>query len=137
MAGELSGEAAIRPGNQVLAGVEDTLTGQRFFARNAPTAPEELYPALSEELEPYRQLIEASPELERYGPPGAHAEINALNQALWARDPSGTLLTTADLADFDMVSVWLGKSGPQLMSRCPNCWFLTPNVNYLGPLVKP
>ena len=33
-------------------------------------------------------------------------------------------------------AVWLGKGGPYVMPRCPNCWFLTPYVNYLGPLTR-
>jgi RHS repeat-associated protein len=127
-------EAAIQKGNQVLAGVEDTVTGQRFFGRSTDAAAENLHPVLKNEYDPWRGLINGDQTYARLGPPGAHGEINALNRALWARDPTGALLTAADLSTFDMTAVWLGKSGPFVMPRCPTCWFMTPNVNYLGPI---
>ncbi|MBW4472443.1 MAG: hypothetical protein KME45_19030 [Stenomitos rutilans HA7619-LM2] len=129
--------AKIGKGNQVLGAAENVLTGERFFGRSSKAiSTKDLHPALAEELEPYAQIAkgwEKDKDLKHYGPPGAHAEINALNKALWATDPTGEMLTAADFSNFNSVAVWLGKGGPYAMPRCPNCWFLTPNVNYLGP----
>ena len=133
-AGGTHPEAAIGKGNQVLAGVEDTVTGQRSFSRSTEDVATNLYPALREEYGPWSGLIEGDISYARLGPPGAHGEINALNRALWLRDPTGTALTAADFGSFDMTAVWLGKGGPYVMPRCPTCWFMTPNVNYLGPI---
>lgn len=133
-AGGAHPEAAIVKGNQVLAGVEDTMTGQRFFGRSAEDVAENLHPALQQEHGPWSALIEGDKDYARLGPPGAHGEINALNRALWARDPTGTALTAADFGSFDMTAVWLGKNGPYVMPRCPTCWYMTPNINYLGPI---
>ena len=125
--------AEIRRGNQVLAGVEHRPTGLRTFGRSGEDVAPNLHLAL-EEYAPWRGLIEGDPNYARLGPPGAHGEINALNRALWTLDPTGTTLTATDLGSFDMTAVWLGKSGPFVMPRCPTCWFMTPYVNYLGPI---
>jgi RHS repeat-associated protein len=131
--GGVPADAAIKKGNQVLEGIEDTLTGQRFFDRSKSVS-EKLYPALENEANSYRIIIKGSKDLERFGPPGAHGGINALNRALWAADPSGELLTVADFGRFNGVSVWLGKGGPYVIPRCPHCWFLSPNVRWSGAL---
>ncbi len=130
--GSTDPETMIQKGNQVLAGIEDRVTGQRFFGRSGQDVADPLHPALKPEYEPWKGLIDEDPNYAKLGPAGAHGEVNALNRALWARDPTGTVLTPADLGQFDMTAVWLGKEGPYVMPRCPTCWFMTPGVNFLG-----
>ena len=127
-------DSMIEKGNQVLAGVEYGPTGLRRFGRGTEDVAGDLHPALRQEYEPWRGLVKGDTNYARLGPPGAHAEINALNRALWELDPTGTALTAEDLRSFNMVSVWLGKGGPYVMPRCPTCWFMTPYVNYMGPV---
>jgi RHS repeat-associated protein len=123
--------AEIGKGNQVLAGVEYTRTGQRFFGRSTENVASNLHPAFKE-YAPWRGLIEGDRAYAHFGPVGAHGEVNALNRALWTIDPTGTALTATDLGSFDMTAVWLGKGGPFMMGRCPTCWFMTPYVNFIG-----
>jgi RHS repeat-associated protein len=137
-AGELMAQGALPEGQRALGAGIDTLTGNRAFVLNgeAPLALEDMHSALRELAEPYQSLIAGTEGIERYGPPGAHGEVRALNKLLWEADPTGMLLTEADFGRFNLASVWLGKTGPSLMARCPNCWFMTPNVGWLGPLLK-
>ena len=91
--GSTDPETMIQKGNQVLAGIEDRVTGQRFFGRSGQDVADPLHPALKPEYEPWKGLIDEDPNYAKLGPAGAHGEVNALNRALWARDPTGTVLT--------------------------------------------
>jgi RHS repeat-associated protein len=124
-------------GQRVLGFGYDTVTGERAFVPNleAPPSLDAVHPALQDFYGTYPGLIEGDAQFAYFGPPGAHGEFNALNELLWKVDP-GAALTQADIGRFSLGAVWLGSSGPSLMARCPNCWFLTSIVNWIGPLLK-
>lgn len=102
--------------NPCIAGVKDLQTGDMTFGSSTKSPPENLHPALEGRNNDYRARNDggAYPEDDGIGYPakvepgyneGAHAEVNALNKALWARDASNRAAgldppTETDLNDF-------------------------------------
>jgi hypothetical protein len=137
---DLMAVGALKEGQQTLGFALDTVTGRFAFALNSPAAVslEQIHPALRDLTERYSSLVAGERWVPRFGPPGTlHGEVNAMNKLLQEIDQTGGALTEADFNRFSPGSVWLGNGGPFLMSRCPKCWFMTPNVNWQGPSLKP
>jgi RHS repeat-associated protein len=67
----------------VVAGVTDLRTGRSFFALNAQGLPTNLHPILEARI----KALQASPQ--HFSIVGSHAEVHALNEALWARTNAG------------------------------------------------
>ncbi|WP_374404822.1 YwqJ-related putative deaminase [Frankia sp. Cj3] len=104
---------SIRQRGPVLTGVIDKQTGEIFFGQNTGI-PEPLYPELQARLNEFE-----GPHAAGKGTPGAHSEINALNQGLWAR-------LDADVEDFLIYNLRLRGAGQGMpIARCPNCVVLT------------
>ncbi len=104
---------SIRQRGPVLTGVIDKQTGEIFFGQNTGI-PEPLYPDLQARLNEFE-----GPYAAGKGIPGAHSEINALNQGLWARPD-------ADIEDFLIYNLRLrGAEQGMPIARCPNCAVLT------------
>jgi RHS repeat-associated protein len=129
------GNPPARQRGPVLSAVIDARTGQTFSANNTLTVAENLHPVLRSRLETLLQTTDLAAlrgnagNLGRWvhSTPGAHAEINALNQALWARQNAGL---PTNLNEFWMVNRWLTKTAPPA-PRCGYCRQLTQGVNVL------
>jgi RHS repeat-associated protein len=108
---EAIGNLPARQRGPVLSAVIDARTGQTFSANNTLTVAENLHPVLRSRLETLLQTTDLAAlrgnagNLGRWvhSTPGAHAEINALNQALWARQNAGL---PTNLNEFWMVNRW-------------------------------
>jgi hypothetical protein len=132
---EAIGNLPARQRGPVLSAVIDARTGQTFSANNTLTVAENLHPVLRSRLETLLQTTDLAAlrgnagNLDRWvhSTPGAHAEINALNQALWARQNAGL---PTNLNEFWMVNRWLTKTAPPA-PRCGYCRQLTQGVNVL------
>jgi hypothetical protein len=94
----------------VLSGALDTQTGAITYAQNASSIPDPLHPDLQAALNAFE-----GPGVPFKGIPGAHSEIYAVNEGLYAR-PGATI------GDFLIYSVRLQRSrlGEQIL-MCPNC----------------
>lgn len=90
----------------------DTKTGDIFFGQNTGI-PDPLHPDLQQLLDDF-----PGPGAPGKGIPGSHAEINALNQGLFARPG-------AQIGDFISYNVRLrGAAIGQYIAPCANCaWF--------------
>lgn len=114
----------------VLSGVRDLQTGNTLFGQNTKATPGNLHPLLYQRLNEYLTLPE-SQRPQRGGVAGSHAEINALNEALSAREAvTGQPVIEADLDGFLIDNVWLrgtriGTSAP----RCAACRSITRGVS--------
>jgi RHS repeat-associated protein len=124
-------EAAIASGKEVgpvVAGVSDLRTGKSFFALNAKGLPPNLHPILQARV----AALMASPQ--HFSMAGTHAEIWALNEALWARTNAGIAVTEQSLGEFALDTAWLrtsrsGRMVPlQPAPRCGNCAPITNGV---------
>jgi hypothetical protein len=113
----------------VVAGVLDTQTGQIYYGVNSSGVPSPLNPVLA----PYVAAMQADPQ--HGSAPGVHAEIQALNTALNARQQAtGKPVTAADLNGFMLDTAWLAgnSSRPGGMKRgepallCGNCQGIVP-----------
>jgi hypothetical protein len=81
-----------------------------YFGQNAPVPPQNLHPIIRTRLN--RLLQETKGEGAHFSRPGAHAEVNALNQALKAREAAtGRPVTEPELSDFLMSNRWLTGYG--------------------------
>jgi RHS repeat-associated protein len=120
--------AAGRKVDKVVAGVTDLRTGQSFFALNAEGLPTNLHPILQARV----QALLKNPQ--HFTMAGSHAEVHALNQALWARTNAGMKVTEANLGEFVLDTAWLSGSGKGFMvplqpaPRCGNCAGVTEGV---------
>lgn len=112
-ASEVIGSQSIRVRGPVLTGAMDTKTGDIFFGQNTGI-PDPLHPDLQQALDEF-----PGPGAPGKGIPGAHSEINAVNQGLFARPGS-------QISDFIFYSVRLrGAAIGQPIEMCPNCaWIL-------------
>ena len=112
----------------VLTGILDTRTEKVFFGQNTGI-PQNLHPILDKRLKDYLQETGGiTPE--KAGEPGAHSEINALNDALWARTSTGEEVQESDLKDFLVHNLSLkGTRKGTPVPRCANCFGITQGVS--------
>ncbi|HUZ39633.1 MAG TPA: YwqJ-related putative deaminase [Streptosporangiaceae bacterium] len=112
-AAEVIASQSIRVRGPVLSGAMDTQTGDIFYGQNTGI-PDPLHPDLQQLLDGF-----PGPGAAGKGIPGSHAEINALNQGLFARPGS-------QISDFIFYNVRLrGAAQGSYIAPCPNCaWFL-------------
>ncbi len=112
----------------VVAGVMDTLTGEVFFGTNIRKLPDTLHPILERRIADYMSVFETA--VPKLGEPGAHAEIHALNEALWARQAlTAEPLAEEVLGEFLLNSVFLrGTRAMESVKRCFQCGGLTEGV---------
>jgi len=139
----------------VVSVIEDTLTGDRFtgFNRVGSASPvENLHPTLEARLGEFERLVDTgrirplregelpsdfpdafTPRVQA-GVPGSHSEIDALNQALWARQRAGLPAGESALLDLSLYNIWTkpNKAFGQPAPRCDNCWFMTLGVRVLS-----
>lgn len=120
----------------VVSAVMDARTGQFFSSKNFLDVPENLHPILNSRLQQLygttdiaalRGAANAGGPRWPFSTPGAHAEVHALNRALWAREAAGL---PVDLGEFWMVNRWLSNSAGAA-PRCGFCRPLTQGVNVL------
>ncbi|QDU79635.1 Putative ribonuclease YwqJ [Polystyrenella longa] len=119
----------------VVSAIIDSRTGATFSANNTLTIADNLHPVLQARLQSLLNTTDLAALRSNAGSlgrwvhstPGAHAEINALNQALWARQNAGLPI---DLNEFWMVNRWLTNTAPAA-PRCGYCRPLTGGVNVL------
>ncbi|GAB3433829.1 RHS repeat-associated core domain-containing protein [Flindersiella endophytica] len=105
----------------VLSGAMDRKTGAIFFGLNGDV-PEKLHPLLRRALDAFE-----GPPAPFHGEPGAHSEVHAVNQGLFARQGS-------KLEDFLVYSVRLrGSKKGNPIEMCPNC---APILNGAEDLVQ-
>jgi len=118
-----------------VAGVMDTKTGKIYYGINDSKGrlPEVMDDLISDRIQNMPKNIRDS-YIKTKGA-GSHAEVNALNEALLAREG-------ANIDDF-MIHVistkGLGPNIPQAgipMPRCPHCEFITDGVNYFPEVLK-
>ena len=108
-ASEVIASQSNRVRGPVLSGAMDTKTGEIFFGQNTGI-PDPLHPLLRQRLDSF-----SGPGAPAKGIPGAHSEINAVNQGLFARPGS-------QIGDFTFYSVRLrGTIKGQPIEMCPNC----------------
>ena len=124
-----------------VAAVVDRRTGDVFVAHNQPRGTRadsaEFHPLLRDRVA--QQQREHDEGRGHRSEPGTHAEVLALNEALLARDPDGTRLTEADLAEFTQLPMWYeGREGSPHMRPgspapcCGNCAPITNGVDNLS-----
>lgn len=141
-----AGGVEFSPGSSpVAANVTDMVTGKSFNGLNSPTnsLPDNLHPVLKGRLGSDRfDLSQAHGSV-----PGTHAEIHALNDALWAREEwnggprkgspgadAKVTVTEADLKTFSADTAWLKGSKDGTIKAgdrapmCLNCDQLTKGV---------
>ena len=131
------GAARIRqlPGRErgpVVSAVVDARTGQSFNGKNiVPLDESSLHPLLRERLNnlDVAAIRERAGEGARwvFSEPGAHAEVQALNEALWAREAKGLSI---NLDEMWMANRWLTRSAAPA-PRCGFCKSLTDGVNVI------
>lgn len=133
-----------------IAGVTDAWTGDVSVAVNDMTRsapPKDLHPLLQSLLNNYLEIGSAGAA--NHGPPGLHAEVQALSQRMRAVEAVlRRELTEADLRHFylqtrrttgvpaavqQVPAPGASPVATEVMPRCPNCWWLTPDVEYVGP----
>ncbi|MEM6993478.1 MAG: RHS repeat-associated core domain-containing protein [Myxococcota bacterium] len=142
-AGTLEGFEGQKP-PACVAVVVDHSTGTPYRRHNEPSGPDapamnpnDYHPAIRQ-----RVIDQQNPQDGQTGhpsQPASHAEVLALNDALWARDPDGTNLTSDDLGDFTQLPVWARE--PQERPHmppggaapcCGNCAPITRGTNNLS-----
>ena len=121
----------------VLSGARDLLTGNTFFGQNTKAVSANLHTLLHQRLTEYLALPE-NQRPQRAGVAGSHAEINALSEALAAREAiTGQQVTTVDLDGFLIDNVWLrgtriGTAAP----RCVACRSITRGISVTDRVVQ-
>ncbi|WLD11701.1 RHS repeat-associated core domain-containing protein [Planctellipticum variicoloris] len=117
----------------VETGLIDSRTCETFTGLNNTSLPTPLHPFLNDRLKDFFENTDIdlfrcnADELGRwvYSQPGEHAEMQALNEALWARTRAGLPI---DLSELWMVNRSSSKSCRQV-PRCGYCRDLTHGVN--------
>ncbi len=114
----------------VASGILDLRTGAAFFAINKTGLPANLHPVLAGRVAKLQQAGAL-----HFSAPGAHSEVHALNDALWAREAAlGRIATEADLGEMMLSNMWLRSSRNGNMRvyadapRCGNCSDITNGV---------
>lgn len=132
-----AGRMSRRQAGPVGAVVVDNRTNQTFTGRNTGI-PENLHPVLEQRLQ------NMDPTRMHNSRAGSHAEINALNDALWAREAQNRArgitapLTARDLNTMTLDTAWTrtnqggGMVQGQSAPRCANCTQLTRGVQNLA-----
>ncbi len=122
----------------VTAVVVDNLTGRVFTGTNTRNPVSTPHPVLAE------RLNDIDPSRMHFSYQGNHAEVHALNEALWTRDAlyesqgSSRSVNSADLSSFTMDTAWgktsnnRGMVAGETAHRCANCTQLTEGVNNLA-----
>jgi len=119
-AAEVIASQSIRQRGPVLTGAMDRQTGQIFFGQNSGI-PNPLHPALAARLAQFE-----GPGAAGKGIPGAHSEINAVNQGLFARPG-------ASMNDFALYNVRLrGSAQGSPIPMCSNCSAILQGVEEIG-----
>ena len=115
----------------VLSGCLDKQSGEISYAVNQGKIPERMHPLLKARYEAYLQGAGGTTP-PTAGVPGAHSEIGALNKALWARDPAGTM-TAIPEGEFTMHNASLYRNRPEgVPPMCTNCsGIVPPEVKFL------
>lgn len=124
----------------VLSAIYDPKTGKTFYGQNFNMKKaadrlkfkkfkENLHPLLKDRLENHNVIDPTG----KAGTPGAHSEIQALDQALKAREAAtGKPVTKADLADFQLHNRGMTTHAPNVpVPRCPHCAALTEGVTFI------
>lgn len=149
--------SALNP-REVAAAVTDHLTGKTYLGLNGPNSIEgvskDLHPLLAD------RLAKLDPQTMHGSVPATHAEVHALNEALWAREArnGGPLrgdanstkkptVTGKDLGSFSLDTRWLkgnennpasdGMVPGNKAPRCNNCRDLTTGVRNLAGDANP
>ena len=115
----------------VASGVLDAKTGKTFFGKNTDQIGE-LHPILKTRLDKLNADTKGQgtrPEYENEIP-GSHAEISALNQALWARQKKYGKVIENQLGEFLLHNRQLkgANKGVGTPDRCGDCQILTKGV---------
>jgi hypothetical protein len=127
---QVAATQSIRARGPVLSGVLDEATGTIFYGQNTGI-PSDLHPLLRARLNALLQRTGGAGL--GSGAAGAHAEINALNQALLAREAAGLSVTEATLGDYVLFNIRLrGAAQGAPIPKCPNCRDLTRGVESVG-----
>lgn len=109
----------------VLTGVIDLITGRIFFGLNRGI-PANLHRLLRERLRASLDRYAAGETEPRAAMPGAHSEINAINEALWYRENRGMPVTEGTLSELLIHNIYLrGNRAGTPVPRCSNCLELT------------
>jgi hypothetical protein len=122
------------PGQKnVAAVVVDARTGAAF---RGARSMENIHPVLQGRLQALQETVDFAKQQKwaqrtgyrwPYDTPGIHEEINALNQALWAREAAGLPL---DMSELWMAVRWgKGNRAGQAAVRCGYCQELSSGVN--------
>ncbi|MFN0171584.1 MAG: RHS repeat-associated core domain-containing protein [Bryobacteraceae bacterium] len=132
------GSAAIGP---VLSMVRDPRAprGNSIFIGLNTGLPPDLHPILAQRL---RGVLERRARGEvtvrNTNAPGSHAEFNAFNQAIHAREArERRTITEADLSEFEMHNVWLQpQQRLQAAPRCDVCGPVTQDISITPELAE-
>ena len=125
--------------------VVDNKTGKSYTGLNSKNLPKNLHPVLKERIDGL------DPTRAHRSHAGSHAEVHALNDALWARDadikkqavargqdPTKVGATTKDLKSMTLDTIWTktnqkgGMSSGSRAPRCANCTQITKGVHNLA-----
>ncbi|XBX03652.1 YwqJ-related putative deaminase [Enterocloster clostridioformis] len=123
----------------MLAGVYDQQTGRYYFGINdlKGKTPINLHPLLMERYSNMPEDILSS--YRRTKGAGSHAEIFALNDALWAREAVGIPASLDDLYLNVISTKRISDSIPVAgmpAPRCPHCEYLTIGTKYYPEVLK-
>jgi YwqJ-like deaminase len=142
--------ASKRSRGPVVSGITDPATGKTYFGQNftekernnldfMASFKEQLHPLLKERLETHTQKLETGKvkaefptDLDKGGIPGTHSEVQALDQALKAREVhTGNPITEAELSSFLLHNRSLNNV-TGVPPRCAHCWHLTDGITVIG-----
>ena len=131
----LIGSQSNRARGPVLTSVTDTLTGEVFFGQNTGV-PTNLHPILARRLA-LDQAVFGDVYLDFLGSAGGHSEMNALNEALWARTAltgqRAETMSDSLLNEFFYQNVFLrGQRQMAIVPRCFHCESLTGGMVTIG-----
>jgi len=115
----------------VLTVVRDRLSGEIFVGLNTGFPPQ-LTEAVRSRIEAHRlQISRGQVTVIHTVAPGTHSEINALNQAVLARQQrTGRVVAEAEFSGFELHNVWLAGRARRLTAapRCEHCGPITRGV---------
>ncbi|MBS5988017.1 YwqJ-related putative deaminase [Clostridium sp.] len=117
-----------------VAGVLDTKTGKYYFGTNNIDGKA---PSIQHDL--IRERINNMPSDIRDGykktlGAGSHAEVNALNEALLARQNASLDEFMVHVISARKINKYMPAGVP--MPRCPHCEFITDGANYFPEVLK-